>query len=337
MRRSRSVTNALQGAAVFLTIGAISITPITRAKSVSRSQAWIQMRRRGTNEKVRLADVVANDNRHPAGRLHDGVLTVALEAKESVWPLDGPDHPPMTIEVFSEPDKPPLMPGPFVRAPAGTEIRLSVRNSLRLPLTFFIPAAIRRGPDRFSAMDSVVVAPGGVGLLTTTASVAGNYVYRATTPTGTSKAWKLAGLLGGALVIDSAGMAPPRDRVLVGMQAMDSAYTAYVDSTNGDLQHAPAGIARILYTINGRSWPNTERIAATVGDSLHWRVINATFDVHPMHLHGFYFRVDAFSGPLAPAPGAMVVTQLMTPFSAMSMSLSFRAASPPGFSFGRRG
>jgi Multicopper oxidase len=163
-------------------------------------------------------------------------------------------------------------------------------------------------------MDSVVVAPGGVGLLTTTASVAGNYVYRATTPTGTSKAWKLAGLLGGALVIDSAGMAPPRDRVLVGMQAMDSAYTAYVDSTNGDLKHAPAGIARILYTINGRSWPNTERIAATVGDSLHWRVINATFDVHPMHLHGFYFRVDAFSGPLAPAPGAMVVTQLMTPF-----------------------
>jgi FtsP/CotA-like multicopper oxidase with cupredoxin domain len=41
-----------------------------------------------------------------------------------------------------------------------------------------------------------------------------------------------------------------------------------------------------------------------------------------MHLHGFYYRVDAFAGALAPAPGAMVVTQLMTPFSAMSMSWS---------------
>ena len=88
------------------------------------------------------------------------------------------------------------------------------------------------------------------------------------------------------------------------------------------MQHAPPGLARLRYTINGRSWPNTERIAATVGDSLHWRVINATFDVHPMHLHGFYYRVDAFSGPLAPAPGQMVVTQLMTPFSTMSMSWS---------------
>ncbi|MFI5229074.1 MAG: multicopper oxidase domain-containing protein [Gemmatimonadales bacterium] len=261
-----------------------------------------------------------NANTARAGVLHDGVLTVALEAKNSTWRLDGPDHPPMTIEAFSEPGKPPLMPGPLVRAPMGTEIRLSIRNSLLVPLTFFLPAAVRGGPDRFSARDSVVVAPGAVGLLTTRASVPGNYIYRATTPSGTSKAWKLAGLLGGALVIDSAGPTPPRDRVFVIMQAMDSAFTAYTDSSNGDLQHAPPGIARILYTINGSSWPNTERIAATVGDSLHWRVINATYDLHPMHLHGFYYRVDAYSGAFAPAPGAMVVTQLMTPFSTMSMS-----------------
>jgi FtsP/CotA-like multicopper oxidase with cupredoxin domain len=263
-----------------------------------------------------------NANTARAGVLHDGVLIVALEAKKSTWRLDGPDHPAMSIEAFSEPDKPPLMPGPLVRAPAGTEIRLSVRNSLSVPLTFLLPAAIHRGPDRFTATDSVVVAPGAVGLLTTKASVPGNYIYRATTPSGTSKAWKLAGLLGGALVIDSAGIAPPRDRVLVIMQAMDSAFTANADSSNGDIRHAPPGIARIVYTINGRSWPNTERNAATVDDSLHWRVINATFDVHPMHLHGFYYRVDAFSGAFAPAPGAMVVTQLMTPFSTMSMSWS---------------
>jgi Na+/H+-dicarboxylate symporter len=36
-------------------------------------------------------------------------LTVALEAKESAWHLDGPDRPPMTIEAFSEPGQPPLM------------------------------------------------------------------------------------------------------------------------------------------------------------------------------------------------------------------------------------
>ena len=270
-----------------------------------------------------LPVVRPNANTDRAGVLHDGVLTVALEAKESAWHLDGPDRPPMTIEAFSEPGKLPLLPGPLVRASAGTEIDVSVRNSLKVPLAFLFPAAIHGGPNQFAAMDSVVVAPGMVGLLTTRASVPGNYIYRATTPHGTSKAWKLAGLLAGALVVDSAGVtAPPRDRVFVIMQAMDSAFTAYVDSTNGDIQHAPPGLARLRYTINGRSWPSTERIAATVGDSLHWRVINATFDVHPMHLHGFYYRVDAFSGPLPPAPGQMVVTQLMTPFSTMSMSWS---------------
>ena len=269
-----------------------------------------------------LPVVQPNANTERAGVFRDGVLTVTLEAKESSWRLDGPDHPAMTIEAFSESGKPPVMPGPLLRAAAGTEIRLSVRNSLRLPLTFYLPAAVRGGPDRFTAMDSVVVAPGAIGSLTTKASAPGNYVYRATTPSGASKAWRLAGLLGGGLVIDSGGTGPPRDRVLVLMQAMDSAFTAYADSSSGDLRHTPAGIGRIVYTINGRSWPNTERIPATVGDSLHWRVINATFDVHPMHLHGFYFRVEKFSGLLAPAPGQMVVTQLMTPFSTMSMSWS---------------
>lgn len=269
-----------------------------------------------------------NSNLVAAGVLHDGVLSVTLAAQYSVWHLDGPGRHGMTTEAFSEPGKTPQLPGPLVRAPQGTEIRLSVRNSLTLPLTFFLPAAIRGGPDKFAASDSLVVAPGEVGVLITRASVPGTYVYRATTPTGTSKVWKLAGLLGGGLVVDSTGAtSPPRDRVFVIMQAMDSAFTAYVDSTNGDIKHAPPGRARIVYTINGASWPRTERVAATVGDSLHWRVINASFDVHPMHLHGFYYRVDAISGPYVggpgnPAPGQMVVTQLMTPFSSMAMSWS---------------
>ena len=45
-------------------------------------------------------------------------------------------------------------------------------------------------------------------------------------------------------------------------------------------------------TINGLSWPHTERLAYAQGDSIHWRVINFTELDHPMHLHGFYFRAD---------------------------------------------
>ncbi|NIP83950.1 MAG: multicopper oxidase domain-containing protein [Gemmatimonadetes bacterium] len=45
--------------------------------------------------------------------------------------------------------------------------------------------------------------------------------------------------------------------------------------------------------INGRSWPATERLYYEPGDTVRWRVVNMTGRIHPMHLHGFYFSVDA--------------------------------------------
>src|SRR5690349_3259745 len=69
-----------------------------------------------------------NPNLHRAGELRAGVLNVALEARESLWHVNGADRPPMTIEAFAEPGKDPLIPGPLVRATAGTTIRFVIRN-----------------------------------------------------------------------------------------------------------------------------------------------------------------------------------------------------------------
>lgn len=44
-------------------------------------------------------------------------------------------------------------------------------------------------------------------------------------------------------------------------------------------------------TVNGLSWPRTERLTYNMGDTVRWRVINASAVPHPMHLHGFYFKV----------------------------------------------
>jgi FtsP/CotA-like multicopper oxidase with cupredoxin domain len=49
----------------------------------------------------------------------------------------------------------------------------------------------------------------------------------------------------------------------------------------------------LRFVINGRTWPNTERLTYTVGDSVRFRILNPTIAVHPMHLHGFYFNVDS--------------------------------------------
>jgi FtsP/CotA-like multicopper oxidase with cupredoxin domain len=45
--------------------------------------------------------------------------------------------------------------------------------------------------------------------------------------------------------------------------------------------------------INGLAWPHTERLEYPVGGTIRWRWLNGSYLPHPMHLHGFHFRVLA--------------------------------------------
>ena len=79
--------------------------------------------------------------------------------------------------------------------------------------------------------------------------------------------------------------------------------------------------------INGKSWPHTERYRVDVGDTLRWRVINASKRSHPMHLHGFYYRVDSKGSFLAdsvvpPEKREHVVTRHMVAGSTMNITWS---------------
>ena len=70
--------------------------------------------------------------------------------------------------------------------------------------------------------------------------------------------------------------------------------------------------------INGRSWPDTERFTYAVGDTVRWRWLNASFEVHPMHLHGFHYSVvatgDGRTETVRPeGRRPLVVTELMPP------------------------
>jgi manganese oxidase len=46
-----------------------------------------------------------------------------------------------------------------------------------------------------------------------------------------------------------------------------------------------------IASINGKSYPYTERLEYTQGEDVRWRVINTGFGEHPMHLHGAFFQV----------------------------------------------
>ena len=256
-----------------------------------------------------------NDNRTPAGTLRDGVLTLTLEATLATWYPDGDSLPGLDVEAFAESGKQPTAPGPLVRVRAGTEIRVSVRNALeRDTLTFYVPARITDATKR-GALDSIVLVPGDARELRVRAERPGNYLYHANARTTLDRTLRMRGFLAGAIIVDSAGsVGQPKDRVFVLLDTVDSLTSAGVPDTR-----------REIVAINGRSWPHTERLDATVGDTVVWRVLNGSPGVHPMHLHGFYFRVDAFDGPQALPPsktsgGRMAVTEHMTPFTTMSIT-----------------
>lgn len=231
-----------------------------------------------------LPTISANDNRVPAGTLRDGVLTLHLAVTRGMWFPDGTDNPGTEALTFTEDGHAPSIPGPLIRVPAGTEVRTTVHNALRDSSVVVYGLSGAGGLS-----DSVRLQPGDTRELVRRATAPGTYLYRAVT-------WMHGGTadprygsdaaLAGAFIVDPAG-AVPHDRVLVLLQWIDSTRLKPV---------AGSGEGEELLTINGRSWPHTERMQYDVGDTIRWRVVNASFAVHPMHLHGSFFTVLSHGG-----------------------------------------
>jgi hypothetical protein len=120
--------------------------------------------------------------------------------------------------------------------------------------------------------------------------------------------------LGGAIVVDPREGAA-RDRVFV-ISILD-------DPLPGPA--SPATPERAVFTINGTSWPLTERLRYEVHDTVRWRVVNLSNDQHAMHLHGFHFTVESAGDglvdrPIAAAQRRSVVTEHIVPGRVFAMS-----------------
>ncbi|MBK8003099.1 MAG: multicopper oxidase domain-containing protein [Gemmatimonadetes bacterium] len=246
-----------------------------------------------------------NDNRVPAGRLRNGVLTIALEVRTARWYPGADDGPSIDLPVFAEVGQAPSIPGPLIRVPAGTVIAATVTNRLADSTIMLQGFATRpaEGPD------STTLAPGESRTFRFAAGAAGTYFYRARLGGHRGNSPTESEQLAGAFVVDPPGRVAP-DRIFV-----------------INIWGAPKDSLRYLNALglNGKAWPHTERLELPVGDSVRWRIINASDRPHPMHLHGFYYEVRALgtlSGDTAYAPGRrpVVVTVDMEPGSTMAMA-----------------
>ena len=262
-----------------------------------------------------------NDNRRPAGTLANGTLTLALDIVEAGYQPEGDHDPVVRVLAFAEAGKAPSVPGPLLRAPLGTTVKLTIRNRS--------DSAVMLGGLRHSMpadRDTVHIAAGASREVTFKLDKVGNFFYWAALkglPGYDSREW-LDSQLTGAFVVDPLGTTRVSDNERIWVI---TEWFQFLPRTN---------TFESALTFNGKAWPYNERLSFRQGDSVHFRVINAAAVEHPLHLHGFYFRVARHGGARADT----VVPPALQPLQNMrivpiggSLTLSFVPTTPGNWVF----
>jgi FtsP/CotA-like multicopper oxidase with cupredoxin domain len=262
--------------------------------------------------QVPLARIASNDNRAPAGSFNEGVLRLSLDIRRGAWYPESDSGATVSVYAFAETGKPASTPGPLIRVPEGSEIVITLHNQIDNPTRVYGLHTRPREED-----EGVLVPARGMATVRFRAGNPGTYYYWGTTG-DRSLASRSAeeSQLSGAIVIDpSSSRQPSGDRIFVlGLWNEEPVIVNGVEKPG-----------REVLVINGKSWPHTERFNFTTGDTVKWRWVNPTSSTHPMHLHGFYYKVTsrgaASADTLYPASQARLVnTELMRVGSTMAMT-----------------
>jgi len=301
---------AFSAAAAFLVVGFLqeSMAPPARRVPLPRPSA---------NAPI----AAVNNNRVAMGRMTGKTLIAALDIVEAGYQPDGEHDPVVRILAFAEPGKAPVVPGPLLRAPVGTTVRLTIHNRSDSAVVL---GGLRRSMRTDN--DTVQLAAGATREVAFQLDRAGNFFYWAALK-GLSnfdeRNW-LDSQLTGAFIVESAGAPPPsaQERVWLITEwfyPVDESHT---------FESALA--------FNGKAWPYNEQLTFTQNDSVHFRIINAAAVEHPLHLHGFYFRVARHGGARAdtvvPPSRQLLQNMRIVPIGG-SISLSFLPTTPGNWVF----
>jgi len=224
-----------------------------------------------------LPQVFANTNKIPAGTFQNGQLQLNLEITKSDFRPETHDRPGVRLWAFNEVGEHPSIPAPLLRVEVGTVISVSLRNN-HPDSILYVYGLNKKGDENSQTVNEI--APEEIESWSFTANEIGTYFYYAEIGINARRNFNENEQLAGAFIIDEVG-ASTDDEIIV----------LNIFSQNYDSTYSVPSLEAL--TMNGKSWPFSQMFTPNVGDSLTWRIINASDRNHPMHLHGFYYDVES--------------------------------------------
>ena len=236
------------------------------------------------------APAEARGDRHLQHRLDGPVKVFALEASVIRWNILKDEQ--VSAYAFNR-----QVPGPRIRVRQGDQVRVEVTN--RLPEETSVHwhgLILPNGMDGAADVTQAPIHPGGSFVYEFTAGQPGTYFYHSHKEPDRQQALGLYG----ALLVD------PAD------PAVDAAYD-YDHEVVLQLQEwlkregltFPAmsmeGALPNFFTVNGKSYPETETLDMKVGERVRLRFVGTHNNfVHPMHVHGGPFTIVETDGNPVP-------------------------------------
>lgn len=226
--------------------------------------------------------------------LDGNVKVFALTAKPVRWKLTGDVM--MTAWTYNG-----TLPGPMIRVTDGDKVRINVKNELPEATSIHwhgIP--VPNAMDGVPPFTQAAIEPGQSFTYEFTASPAGSFMYHSHVET--DKQIPL-GLYAPFIIEpkDAPASPPAVDKVLMLSEVR-------IGPDGKTYPAMPmAGAEPNYFTINGKSFPDTEKIQVKRGEVVRLRLENVGQFTHPMHLHGAFFKVVATDGN--PVPEAAQLTK----------------------------
>ena len=231
----------------------------------------------------------------PLTYIQDGEVKVfELTARPVRWPILKD----VTVTAWSYNG---TVPGPMIRVTEGDKVRITIKNELPDATSIHwhgIP--VPNEMDGVPPFTQKAIKTGETFTYEFTATPAGTFMYHS--HVDTDKQIMLG--LYAPFIIDP--KTPEKVKPAVDEVLMLSEWTIGPDGETYPTMPM-AGAEPNYFTINGKSFPETQSVTVKVGDVVRLRLAAIGQFTHPMHLHGASFKVVAVDG--YPVPEAAQLTR----------------------------